>query len=182
MREYRAIVTRFRVFVVFSFNGGRQVIKPDETWSKLRGFPGLSIPPQKLPEQDAGEGLVAPNLAQPPMEDLFLYLFGGFHNRDTSKWMVFARDNPIKMDDLGRKPSFASIRETCGTYHPPKYEFWWGTWSELWMDKTQLQNVIGKIHVSIPDFQVFFNFRCIVFCSAYLDLFSDSNHLVFCVL
>ena len=44
------------------------------------------------------------------------------------------------------------------------------------MDQTQLQSVIGKIHVSVSDFQLFFNFRCIAFCSAYLELFSDSNH------
>ena len=52
----------------------------------------------------------------------------------------------------------------------------------IWMDQTQLQNVFGKIHVSISDFQLFFNFRCMAFCSAYLELFSDSNRLVFCIL
>ena len=49
------------------------------------------------------------------------------------------------------------------------------------MAKTQLQNVIGKNHVSNSDFQLFFNFRCIGFCSAEFELFSESEKVVFCI-
>ena len=39
-----------------------------------------------------------------------------------------------------------------------------------------------KNHVSNSDFQLFFNFRCVGFCSADFELFSESDKVVFCIL
>ena len=50
-------------------------------------------------------------------------------------------------------------------------------WSELWMAKTQLQNAIGKNHVSNSDVQLFLNFRCIGFCSTGLNYFPSQKEL-----
>ena len=46
------------------------------------------------------------------------------------------------------------------------------------MAKTQLQNVIGKNHVSNSDVQLFLNFRCIGFCSAGFELFSEPERVM----
>ena len=55
-------------------------------------------------------------------------------------------------------------------------------WSELWMAKTQLQNVIGKNHVSNSDVQLFLNFRCIGFCITGFELFSEPERVMFFIL
>ena len=44
------------------------------------------------------------------------------------------------------------------------------------------RNVIGKNHVSNSDFQLFFNFRCIGFCSADIELFSEPERVMFIIL
>ena len=50
------------------------------------------------------------------------------------------------------------------------------------MAKTQLQNVIGKNHVSNSDVQLFFNFRCIGFCNIGFELFSEPEKIMFFIL
>ena len=50
------------------------------------------------------------------------------------------------------------------------------------MAKTQLQNVIGKNHVRNSGVQLFFDFRCIGFCSTGFELFSEPERVMFFIL